>query len=106
MVDYVDIPKGWKLAAPQFWWGYPTKEDGHRNRRKTIRSEHAAVIGVIVWDNRIGDCEVLIHPGWEPDPEGTNMSLRDLISDAIGLLDRHLEYISQVENKKTGENNE
>ena len=75
MVDRVNVPKGWKLAAPE--WGSP------RSRRNDAKS--GEVCGVLIWNWETGEGEVLLHPAFF---SGCALVGADAISDWAGLLDR------------------
>jgi hypothetical protein len=75
MTDRVSVPKGWKLAAPE--WGSP------RSRRNDAKG--GEVCGVLIWNYETGEGEVLLQPGFY---SGCAIVGADAISDWAGLLDR------------------
>jgi hypothetical protein len=78
MSDRVSVPKGWKLAAPE--WGSP------RSRRNDAKG--GQVCGVLIWNYETGEGEVLLQPGFY---SGCAIVGADAISDWAGLLDREYE---------------
>lgn len=103
MADWVEVPKGWKLVAPDFKWGLDSVTEAKKARRKTINSGNAEVVGVLIWNFEEGEGDILIHPTHQPVTNFLgNLSAKDWITDCIGLLEKHLEYIVtlEAENKK------
>lgn len=75
MADTVAVPKGWKLAAPE--WG------SARSRRADAKG--GAVCGVLIWNYETGEGEVLLHPTFS---QGCAVVAADAFQDWQGLLDR------------------
>ena len=75
MSDRVSVPKGWKLAAPE--WGSP------RERRRDAQG--GEVCGVLIWNYETGEGEVLLQPGFY---SGCAIIGADALKDWTGLLDR------------------
>jgi hypothetical protein len=78
MADRVSVPKGWKLAAPE--WGSP------RSRRNDAKG--GQVCGVLIWNYETGEGEVLLQPGFY---SGCAIIGADALKDWTGLLDREYE---------------
>lgn len=101
MVDQVEVPRGWKLIAPDFKWGRTSVTEAKKARRKTINSGNTEVVGVLVWNFEEGEGDILIHPAHQPVTNFLgNLSIRDWLSDSISLLEKHLNYIVALEKKK------
>jgi hypothetical protein len=75
MTDHVSVPKGWKLAAPE--WGSP------RARRNDVKG--GEVCGILVWNYETGEGEVLLQPRFY---SGSALTGADALKDWIGLLER------------------
>lgn len=101
MVDFIEIPKGWSLAAPDFLWTGKDAKKTQKERRKLINSENAEAVAVLVWNYEVGEGDILIHPNHKPSAQILeNISLKDWITDCIGLLERHLDHINKMENAR------
>lgn len=100
MADFVEVPKGWGLAAPDFTWGESSPKIAQKKRRSLINSEDAEVVGVLVWNFESGEGDILIHPDHKPSTQFLeNISQKDWITDCIGLLEKHLAYITKLEDE-------
>lgn len=100
MADFVEVPKGWGLVAPNFTWGEGNAKTAQKKRRNLINSEDAEVVGVLVWNFESGEGDILIHPDHKPSTQFLeNISQKDWITDCIGLLEKHLAYITKLEDE-------
>lgn len=100
MADFVEVPKGWGLVAPEFTWGERSSKKAQKIRRNLINSEDAEVVGVLVWNFEVGEGDILIHPTHKPSTQFLeNISQKDWITDCISLLEKHLAYINKLEDE-------
>jgi hypothetical protein len=95
MTDHVSVPKGWKLAAPE--WGSP------RSRRNDVKG--GEVCGVLIWNYETGEGEVLLQPGFY---SGCAIIGADALKDWTGLLDREYDegFPLSGPRRKRGKGNE
>lgn len=107
MVDYVEIPIGWRFAASNLGNLYMDKRAAYRSRKKGINPNHSDVVGVLIWNHRNAEADVLLHPSWVPTGDaGGNVNIRQLVLDSISILNAHIDYADQLEDKQDGKNNE
>ena len=100
MADFVGIPKGWSLAAPDFLWMQDDAKKAQKIRRALINSKDAEAIAVLVWNFENGEGDVLIHPDHKPSTKFLeNLILKDWLTDCIGLLEKHLAYVNKLEDE-------
>lgn len=71
----MEPPKGWRLAARE--WGDRRERRGQAKRGR--------VLGVLIWNDDVGEGEVLLVPGFEL---ADGLLAKDALSDWGGLLDR------------------
>lgn len=81
MVDHVDVPKGWRLAAGSFG-------EKRERRRHAMAGD---VFGVLIWSGEDGEGEVLLAPWFTKE---CWILKGDALQDCTGLLDR--EYDSLI----------
>lgn len=89
MVDYFEVPKGWRLAGGSFG-------DKRKRRRDAMGGQ---VLSVLIWNDESGEGEVLLTPWFH---KWDWVTKADSLKDWLGLLER--EYNGLFKNDAVEEN--
>jgi hypothetical protein len=81
----------WVMAAPEF---------GDADER-LAQFDRGRVIAVVPYDEEAGEAEVMLHPEFAAAPDDDVCAL-DMLSDAIGLLEREHERRAAAMRKRSG----